>query len=49
MCGDANHMAKDVQEALLEVIAEHGHKSREEAEEYLSELRRAKRYQRDVY
>lgn len=49
VCGDANHMAKDVQEALLDVIAEHGHKSREEAEEYLSELRRAKRYQRDVY
>ncbi|MGU5690537.1 assimilatory sulfite reductase (NADPH) flavoprotein subunit [Aeromonas caviae] len=49
VCGDANHMAKDVQEALLEVIAEHGHKNREEAEEYLSELRRAKRYQRDVY
>ncbi|MER0499825.1 assimilatory sulfite reductase (NADPH) flavoprotein subunit [Aeromonas hydrophila] len=49
VCGDANQMAKDVQEALLDVIAEHGHKSREEAEEYLSELRRAKRYQRDVY
>lgn len=49
VCGDANKMAKDVQEALLEVIAKHGHKSREEAEEYLSELRRAKRYQRDVY
>ncbi|MFM4743577.1 assimilatory sulfite reductase (NADPH) flavoprotein subunit [Aeromonas dhakensis] len=49
VCGDANHMAKDVQEALLDVIAAHGQKSREEAEEYLSELRRAKRYQRDVY
>lgn len=49
VCGDANKMAKDVQEVLLDVIAEHGHKSREEAEEYLSELRRAKRYQRDVY
>ncbi|MDD9210654.1 assimilatory sulfite reductase (NADPH) flavoprotein subunit [Aeromonas dhakensis] len=49
VCGDANQMAKDVQEALLDVIAEHGQKSREEAEEYLSELRRAKRYQRDVY
>ncbi|SIR54132.1 assimilatory sulfite reductase (NADPH) flavoprotein subunit [Aeromonas veronii] len=49
VCGNANKMAKDVQEALLDVIAEHGHKSREEAEEYLSELRRAKRYQRDVY
>ena len=49
VCGDGNKMAKDVQEALLEVISDHGHKSREEAEEYLSELRRAKRYQRDVY
>ncbi|MFM4943062.1 assimilatory sulfite reductase (NADPH) flavoprotein subunit [Aeromonas bivalvium] len=49
VCGDANHMARDVQEALLDVISEHGHKSREEAEKYLSELRRAKRYQRDVY
>ncbi|MDM5092250.1 assimilatory sulfite reductase (NADPH) flavoprotein subunit [Aeromonas rivipollensis] len=49
VCGDANHMAKDVQEALLDVISDHGYKSREEAEEYLSELRRAKRYQRDVY
>ncbi|MGL5285481.1 MAG: diflavin oxidoreductase, partial [Aeromonas sp.] len=49
VCGDANRMAKDVQEALLDVIAQHGHKSREEAEEYVSELRRAKRYQRDVY
>ena len=49
VCGDANQMAKDVQEALLDVISDHGHKSREEAEEYLSELRRAKRYQRDVY
>ena len=49
VCGDANHMAKDVQEALLDVISDHGHKSREEAEEYLSELRENKRYQRDVY
>lgn len=49
VCGDANRMAKDVQEALLEVIAQHGGKDREAAEEYLNELRRAKRYQRDVY
>jgi sulfite reductase (NADPH) flavoprotein alpha-component len=49
VCGDANRMAKDVQEALIEVIAQHGNKDREAAEEYLNELRRAKRYQRDVY
>lgn len=49
VCGDANKMAKDVQQALLEVIAEHGQLEPEAAEEYLNELRRAKRYQRDVY
>lgn len=49
VCGDANRMAKDVQEALLDILVQHGGKSREAAEEYLNELRRAKRYQRDVY
>jgi sulfite reductase (NADPH) flavoprotein alpha-component len=42
-------MAKDVHEALISVVAEHGDKSREEAEAYVKSLRRAKRYQRDVY
>ncbi|OIN09644.1 assimilatory sulfite reductase (NADPH) flavoprotein subunit [Oceanisphaera psychrotolerans] len=49
VCGDANKMAKDVQEALVELVAEHGNKSREQAEEYVDALRSAKRYQRDVY
>lgn len=49
VCGDANRMARDVQEALIDIIAEHGKQSRDEAEEYVNELRRAKRYQRDVY
>lgn len=49
VCGDANRMAKDVEQALLAIIAEHGHKSAEEAETFLSELRQSKRYQRDVY
>ncbi len=49
VCGDAVRMAKDVHEALIEVVAEHGGKSREEAEVYVDDLRRAKRYQRDVY
>lgn len=49
VCGDANRMAKDVQEALIDIIAQYGNKDREAAEEYLNELRRAKRYQRDVY
>ncbi|WP_024871232.1 assimilatory sulfite reductase (NADPH) flavoprotein subunit [Tolumonas lignilytica] len=49
VCGDANRMAKDVHEALVNIVAEHGGKTAEQAEEYVNELRRAKRYQRDVY
>lgn len=49
VCGDANKMAKDVHQALIELVAEHGGKSREQAEEYVDALRSAKRYQRDVY
>ena len=42
-------MAKDVHEALITVAQEQGGKSREDAENYLNELRKAKRYQKDVY
>ena len=49
ICGDADRMAKDVHQALLEVIAEHGGKSREQAEAYLDSLRADRRYQKDVY
>lgn len=49
VCGDANRMAKDVEQALLEVIAEFGGMDAETADEFLSELRVERRYQRDVY
>ena len=49
ICGDASKMAKDVEQALLEVIAKEGNLSPDEAEDYLNELREEKRYQRDVY
>ena len=49
VCGDANRMAKDVEQALLEVIAEFGGMDAEAADEFLSELRVERRYQRDVY
>ena len=49
ICGDANRMAKDVHQALIEIIAEHGKQSEEQAEEYLTALRKDKRYQKDVY
>ncbi|WBM71494.1 NADPH-dependent assimilatory sulfite reductase flavoprotein subunit [Buttiauxella sp. WJP83] len=49
VCGDANRMAKDVEHALLEVVAEFGGMDTETADEFLSELRVERRYQRDVY
>ena len=49
VCGDATRMARDVEEALLEVIAGQGKLSRDEAEDYLNDMREDKRYQRDVY
>ncbi|HAV2255099.1 TPA: NADPH-dependent assimilatory sulfite reductase flavoprotein subunit [Raoultella ornithinolytica] len=49
VCGDANRMAKDVEQTLLEVIAEFGAMDAEAADEFLSELRVERRYQRDVY
>ena len=49
VCGDASRMAKDVQSALLTIFREHGGLDEADAEEYLGQLRREKRYQRDVY
>ena len=49
VCGDASKMAKDVEQALLDVIAKEGNLSPDEAEDYLNELREEKRYQPDVY
>ncbi|MDC9820217.1 NADPH-dependent assimilatory sulfite reductase flavoprotein subunit [Pectobacterium polonicum] len=49
VCGDANRMAKDVEQALLDVIVEHGGMDSEQADEFLSDLRLERRYQRDVY
>lgn len=49
VCGDANHMAKDVHEALITVVEQQGGQGREQAEQYWNELRKNKRYQRDVY
>ncbi|MGB1257349.1 MAG: assimilatory sulfite reductase (NADPH) flavoprotein subunit [Thiolinea sp.] len=49
VCGDMNHMAKDVHNALLQIAADHGGYSIEQAAIWLDELRSARRYQRDVY
>ncbi|VEJ21028.1 assimilatory sulfite reductase (NADPH) flavoprotein subunit [Neisseria animaloris] len=49
VCGDATRMARDVDNTLLDIIAEQGKLSRDDAEEYLNGLREDRRYQRDVY
>ena len=49
ICGDANRMAKDVQQALVDIVQQYGGKTAEQAQAYLDELRVAKRYQKDVY
>ena len=49
VCGDAMHMAKDVENALISIVQEHGGKSEADAKAYVVELRKAKRYQKDVY
>ncbi|QHB26634.1 bifunctional reductase [Pseudomonas monteilii] len=46
VCGDAQRMAKDVDAALREIIAEHGGV---DADTYMEALSKAKRYRRDVY
>ncbi|MBL8504901.1 MAG: sulfite reductase subunit alpha [Methylobacillus glycogenes] len=49
VCGDASRMAKDVDKALHDVIAEHGGLDAEAATAYVNQLKREKRYLRDVY
>lgn len=49
VCGDAEYMAPAVHQALVDIVSEHGGRSAESAEEYVKQLQRDKRYQRDVY
>ena len=49
VCGDAYRMAKDVDKALHEVIQQHGNKTLLEAVDYVNQLKKDKRYVRDVY
>ncbi|AKQ67798.1 Sulfite reductase [NADPH] flavoprotein alpha-component [Myxococcus hansupus] len=49
VCGDAQRMAPDVHEALVDVVSTHGGKSREDARAWLETLREQRRYLRDVY
>ncbi|SOD70989.1 NADPH-dependent sulfite reductase flavoprotein alpha-component [Jatrophihabitans sp. GAS493] len=49
VCGDASRMAKDVDQALREIVARHGGLSEEAAAAYVKQLTVDKRYLRDVY
>ena len=49
VCGDAKRMAKDVDAALLDTIAEQGRMTPALAADYVKQLKKEKRYQRDVY
>jgi sulfite reductase (NADPH) flavoprotein alpha-component len=49
ICGDMSRMAKDVETALIDILIEQGSLSNEAAQQYLKDLRNAKRFQKDVY
>ena len=49
VCGDATRMAKDVELALLDAIAKGSNGTLDHAAEYLAEMKKQKRYQRDIY
>lgn len=49
VCGDAKRMAKDVDDALHTIIQTQGGKTAEEAAAYVAQMKKEKRYARDVY
>ena len=49
VCGDAKRMAKDVDVALHDVIGQQGGMEPAAAIEYVKQMKKDKRYQRDVY
>jgi sulfite reductase (NADPH) flavoprotein alpha-component len=49
VCGDAKRMARDVDAALKQIVAEQGGMSADSAAAYVSDLAKSRRYSRDVY
>lgn len=49
ICGDEKNMAKDVYQAIRNVLVKEQNLTEEDAESYLKQMKKDKRYQRDVY
>lgn len=49
VCGDAKRMAKDVDTALHDIVAQHGGMTPDQAIAYVKQMKKDQRYQRDVY
>ena len=49
ICGDAKRMAKDVERALVDIVAQFGARSTDEAVAFVGELKKKGRFQQDVY
>jgi sulfite reductase (NADPH) flavoprotein alpha-component len=49
ICGDAKRMAKDVERALVDIVAQHGARSVNEAAAFITALKKDGRFQQDVY
>jgi sulfite reductase (NADPH) flavoprotein alpha-component len=49
VCGDEKHMARDVHQTILTILEKEGGLTSEQATVYLDQMRKQKRYQRDVY
>src|SRR4051812_43276315 len=49
VCGDAKRMAKDVERALVDIVAQHGARNTGQAIAFVADLKKQGRYQQDVY
>ena len=49
ICGDEKNMAKDVHQAIRNVLVKEQNLTEEDAESYLKQMKKDKRYQRDLY
>jgi sulfite reductase (NADPH) flavoprotein alpha-component len=49
ICGDAKRMAKDVERALVDIVAQFGARSTGEAVAFVADLKKRGRFQQDVY